>query len=415
MAAIQAPENISPQFSTYLSYLENATWGMNSTTNETFNGTAPFDTSTGYPSVALYSYTKYWITRYVSTISNYVIFVLTIFGSTSTIVTMVRMKSFYTTSTYMITLAATDFFSAMTKAMRQTRKLLNISYGDAGCRIEQFIVMTMPEVSNWIIVCVTVERFIAIRHPLKVATICTKRNTAIVLISVFVFFVTLNAHYLQTITEIISYDGDHYMCAASDLYAYFSTSILPYMEEFFYSVGPCICLFVLNICIINGLKNSNKMKQELSQNVSETVKEKRRQNIQLTRMLLCLSIMFFLFSMPASIFFIVQKYLVERNIDQVLNHAIGYVFVYFFSDLNQCMNFFVYIISGSRFREEFMKWFCCQEPKRHKQKILRSRVKSLKIYTMSDIKSETPVYTNASFCSDNETMETWSNIASGAD
>ncbi|KAL3866384.1 hypothetical protein ACJMK2_043687 [Sinanodonta woodiana] len=382
--------------------MDNATWDMISTTNETFNFTTPWDQTTVYQYDPLLSSAKYWITYYVSAISNYSIFVLTIFGSMSTIITMTKLKVFYSTSIYMITLAATDLFSAMTKAIRQTRKLLNIPYGDVGCRIEQFIVMTMPEVSNWIIVCVTVERYIAIRHPLKVTTICTKRNTAIVLISVFVFFVTLNAHYLQTIIVIIGLDGQ-YKCSAGDQYLYFLMMILPYMEEFFYSIGPCIILFVLNIGIIIGLKNSNRMKKELSQNVSENVKEKRRQNIQLTRMLLCLSMMFFLFSMPASIFFIVQQYVVQLNDNERLDHAIGYVFVTFFSDLNQCMNFFVYIITGRRFREEFMKWFCCQGSARRKGKMSRSRVNTLKMYTMSDMKSVSTAYTNEAFSGDNET------------
>ena len=36
-------------------------------------------------------------------------------------------------------------------------------------------------------------------------------------------------------------------------------------------------------------------------------------------------------------------------------------FFHFLSEMNHCVNFFLYTISGRRFRREFLAMFCCQK------------------------------------------------------
>lgn len=145
----------------------------------------------------------------------------------------------------------------------------------------------------WIVVIMTVERFIAVALPLQASRLCTvKRAKISTLIIAFVIF-AINFHFLVT-HALISRNSGALGCQAIDeKYDFFMLHIWPWIDASTYSYIPLSLLIIFNILIVHNLIKASKNIQKLNSNSN-----KNRSNLKSQ---------FFLFSLCPCLRFNSQK------------------------------------------------------------------------------------------------------------
>lgn len=183
----------------------------------------------------------------------------------------------------------------------------------------------------------TFERYIAVSQPLRASQICTIKRARYILLTIFLIFFLINAHFLWTFH--LSPDKSH--CMPYEYQSLF-LKYFTWFDSFKYSFCPFTLLITLNTLIIKSLlnaRNRNKLLEQQTSNIfNYTVNSKsssisfssisttnsghtlmkkiqrkscqpsstkvlayRRVNRRLTTMLLTVSFAFCICSMPISI------------------------------------------------------------------------------------------------------------------
>ncbi|CAF1586887.1 unnamed protein product, partial [Didymodactylos carnosus] len=132
------------------------------------------------------------------------------------------------------------------------------------CQTLYFLKFWFTDISAWLIVAVSFERFIAVRFPLR-ANISLHLAHKISLF-IILFFGIYNLHNYIT----IGFDNDHLQIE----YGYIanftvcdmkSHKWLSYIDMGFYAVLPSICILILNLLIITTLLHSRKIRNDYLQ------------------------------------------------------------------------------------------------------------------------------------------------------
>ena len=72
------------------------------------------------------------------------------------------------------------------------------NYSDFSCKIVNALGYTVSDLSVWLIIAVTVERFIAVCYPLKAATTCTKKTAVKVIGALLIVMILININFFWT-------------------------------------------------------------------------------------------------------------------------------------------------------------------------------------------------------------------------
>lgn len=294
----------------------------------------------------------YWLdTTYLWTLT-----IIGLIGNSLSMVTILRMRPLTSSSLYVAFLAIMDSCSLVIKLIFQQVTKYDIGIGSGGCQILLFLGNTSVMVANWLVVAMTAERLLAIWFPFTVAEISTKSKAWIVYISLMVVFMGVNCFYLFTFEE--DYDEvTFFTCEPMDEYKDVVVNVLYWLDAACYALAPCILLMIFNCLLLVGTWMSMREQKKLTQN-KDQMDEKRKQQNQITIMLVTVSVIFLVLTIPNGIFFMhtgswnpnsnhawAEKILVER-------------IILFLSDCNHAVNFFLYFLSGRRFRQMFLKMFC---------------------------------------------------------
>ena len=220
---------------------------------------------------------------------------------------------------------------------------------DWGCRILNLFKLTVTDYSVWLIIAVTVERYIATVHTLHAKVMCTRKRAAVVMVIVFFLLVAVNSHFLFTVKLFtFTLEGQNYtQCLGT--YETFSAEIWPVFDAFIYSVIPSIIIIVLNSIIIHtvkyryGFMDSNGKSQGAIQ-----------QEMKLTVMLIVISFTFLITTLPVTITMIVLR-LFKNSTEGICQvsfqtksiKAVVIMLMY----INHSINVFLYLLTGQKFRQ----------------------------------------------------------------
>lgn len=151
-----------------------------------------------------------------------------------------------------------------------------------------------------------IRRFIAIRYPLKAATVCTIRNAGIITATIVVVCVTKNFHFFFTST-VTERSG----CLPEDEHRDFLDDVWPWIDATFYSFLPFSLLFIFNILIIHYHRMALRRKRSLhacgSRGRASPAARPEGFNQRLTIMLLVVSFTFMALTAPKVILIIVRQ------------------------------------------------------------------------------------------------------------
>ena len=277
-------------------------------------------------------------------------FIGTVGNVLSTAVMMRRSLRSSITSFFLVILAVVDTFMLWNGLMRHYLRVIHDidvrSYSKAVCRLHIFLTYWGGQFSAWILVCMTTERFFAIFSPHKSKQYVTKLSCAIVVGVVGILLAGLNGHFFR-IQHLILYQETTY-CVTKNEYEHFIEKIWPWIDFAFFSFIPFGILVLGNMGIIIRIAHSNYVrKHSMKQNTGEV------KMTSMTAILLTVSFMFFLTTAPISIYLVLQEKFNRDPTDETLAlNSLWWAIVVNVNYINHACNFFLYCISGPRFRRE---------------------------------------------------------------
>ncbi|XP_050407375.1 FMRFamide receptor-like [Patella vulgata] len=360
------------------------------TTNIYNNGTLSTPLSTTTPS----PYGKYgpveqfkifWAAYYINLYYLWVIFAIGFPGNLASFITILRMPPLTSSTAYVAVLAAVDTLAIIDKLLFHQLTLYDIQMGDTGCRILYYFGSFFAMYANWILVAMTIERFMAIWLPLKVGNYCDGKKAAMIMAIMALVLLIADLQFFWSATQNVGKDGS-VDCSFKQEYLQFINLYWYWIDGALYAILPCILLFVFNLLIIFGIRRSGKIQKELTNSKSDQMAEKFRQLRQITIMLVVVSIVFVLLTIPNCLFFIVKPYWTyQENSYEHAQYLLTNQLIFVLSDSNHAVNFYLYFLSGKRFRRRFFDTVLCRRTVRRPftsvMRTINSNISNTSIYT----------------------------------
>ena len=314
-------------------------------------------------------FTEYKVAEFINDYYLYLICGVGIPGNIACIFTLVFMRPVMSSTIYMLCLAAVDTVAIVLKMVYLQLTAHDIQLRASGCQMMFLFGTVSQQLSNWILVAMTLERFIAIWFPFKVKTFCNKRNSITSLIVMFVFFVLANLQFVFTFEEVSDPPFLKFDCRPKQEHAKFVQYVWYWIDGALYAFVPIVLIIVFNGLIIYAVRKSGRHQRELT-NRSINMSEKLLQQRQVTVMLLTISLVCVILVLPNCIFFIVKTYWSWREtMHDTAQYYLVYQTVFVLSDLNHAVNFYLYMLRGRKFRQKFAQIICCRKirPRRNPQ------------------------------------------------
>ena len=216
------------------------------------------------------------------------------------------------------------------------------------CKLGQFLFYFGRQYSSMLLVLMSAEKCFAVYFPLKSKTVCTVRTAKWV---TGIFAVILSVYNLQWFVfyeSEFSRELGHYICVPTER----SHISFDFIDSVLYSFAPFALMFVTNFAIIFKFVRA---KCKLSNSTESTNQALAKSATRGTAMVVTVSVTFLLLTAPTAVYDALSHFI---NMD--LYHAFMNLTQY----LNHSINGVLYIIVGSRFRQEFLNIF--NRKKNHK-------------------------------------------------
>ena len=226
------------------------------------------------------------------------------------------------------------------------------------CKFAAFCTLFALQNSSFQVLAMTIDKYIAIKWPHKAATYSIPRRARMSAVSLSVCaFVYNSPHFYLTHIP----NGQCLAYGTGGLL----TKIYSWLNFVFNAVIPFTLLIYMNFVIVKAVKNSRKMfgpKTSAGTDQGMNTKEKTMKSVenQLTLMLLSVTMLFLILLCPTYIRFIYLAFAKQDTPYQYANSMLIYQISFKLYSTNSGINFFLYCISGRKFRNDLKEiLFCC--------------------------------------------------------
>lgn len=225
------------------------------------------------------------------------------------------------------------------------------------CKLRMFLPYSIKPNSQWIIVAISLDRFISISRPGKF--LFRKKTGFQVLACSFMFAFNL-IYYSIGLTPYLMYNITYDNISNTTINSskcFFDTPFLFLWMDFLNSaILPFIFITILTILTVKTIIVSRRRSTTTMIIFKKNRKESSKfKDIKFTRISIILNVLFLLFNVPFCLYALINQYIFD-SIDPYLDLLI-YVIMLFFHYCNFTSVFFINILSNSIFRDEFFKLF----------------------------------------------------------
>ena len=236
------------------------------------------------------------------------------------------------------------------------------------CKFLAFVALFALQNSTFLVVAMTIDKYIAIKWPHKAATYSTPRRAKMITIGVYVctFVYNVPQFFLSSVIG-----GQCINCGISSVFS----KVYSWFSFVLNAVIPFTMLIYMNFVIIKAVRTSHKMfkandhtiRGGRGQGLETRQRTMKSAENQLTIMLLLVTTLFLILLCPAYIRFI---YMTFAQLDTPLEYA-NSIFLFQITALlyisNSGINFFLYCISGKKFRNDLKELLCSSGTQRRDQ------------------------------------------------
>lgn len=283
------------------------------------------------------------------------IFILGLIGNALVIcVVLLNQQMRSTTNILIVSLAFADiFFLIFCVPFTATGYALPYwPFGNIWCKIVQYSMFVCAYVSIYSLVLMSLDRFLAVVHPISSMSIRTQRNTYIVVIITWVIILVGHIPLLLQygIFEYRYYGEDRSTCI--NLKNLDKSHLRKLFYASFFVFGYLLPLSL--ICVLYGF-----MLKRLLYGVvpggsqrAESIRSKKR----VTKMVIIVVVIFALCWLPIQIIFMVQNF--GTFADDIFAIAMQFA-ANCLAYMNSCVNPILYAFLSENFRRSFRKLLCC--------------------------------------------------------
>ena len=296
-------------------------------------------------------------------ISTTVILLFGTFGNVMTVIILRRLRSGWSAmNVYLTALALSDTAMLYCVALPMwARKVLDYDVYTSHVIICKLTVwgMNLASISSaWLLVALTAQRAASVVWPHRVNVICTRHKSLVISVTIMVGCGFLQSHMLYGGRLVKINNGTTETCTfRSTAYQEFYTRVWIKVTTFLYSVLPCVCLIVSNVIIGWKLTGAMKEAKEKFSARSENRKDSRQKKASsVTVTIITVSVAFIIITVP---FMIYSSVFYASTPSEI--HLFLYDVLFVIGLFNFAWNFYLYCLTGSKFREEFKKIMlgCC--------------------------------------------------------
>ena len=223
------------------------------------------------------------------------------------------------------------------------------------CRVIIYLIFTTGFISTWLIVLISLERFLVVSFPLTACLYCTKRK-----ICGIIFCLCFIACFISVVlffTGSVSIAYGKPACRFTGSNAEYDM-IIHLVAGLLYSFIPFCMMTIFNILIIKKIR-----KQAAFQGRSQVTKNaSAASSVSLVWLMATLCAFFAVTSFPAVVVFVVFyacKFL--KGISCIYEDSWLFSALVILDDINHSMNFFLYCLTGSLFRTTLLQIFKCRK------------------------------------------------------
>ena len=226
------------------------------------------------------------------------------------------------------------------------------NYNNIACKVFSVYSFLANTLASWVLVIITMERCASVVRPFDASRLFSRKRVAIGFLITLILAILLHLHLLWNYTLLQTPDGP--LCDKTPQFLnsfYFPLHI--WADLILASLVPFAIITILNCIILWKLHKSSKIRKSSGKRGGKSQRS-------MVIMLLATSFTFIILTMPLMI-------------EQLTTPTAGMPSGLFFEvavlclSLNNAINFYLYCISGSRFREELKSMFCGDKGKKAPQ------------------------------------------------
>ena len=293
-------------------------------------------------------------------------------GNCAAIVTFMTMRKRNSSHVILIALSVTDSLVLVNHCLFAYLPIYGVTFTDMFCQFYLFLATLLWHVPNVLLILLTTTKCIAVWFPLKVNVLLQTRKQICGICISFLFLFLLNFPMIFESKYLVQ---SLYSCGFRN-----SNTITVYwnwVNAVLLAFVPITILIVENIVLVIGVKKAETARMVLasSQNLIG-------QNIQVTVMVIVVCSVFILLTLPSCVFFVYREYW-DYMSDPVetAKYFLVYQIVFMLSDINHIINFYLYVVTGTKFRRHFCKLVTCKLC--YKNRTLNWSPNILNVYTCS--------------------------------
>ena len=214
------------------------------------------------------------------------------------------------------------------------------------CKIIYYFVYMIPSFSIWVLVVISIDRFLSIVYPTRFLFRKLKRNQILALFLVFIFqsiywlpvpflaYISINN---GTTNETVSY------------YCEYGTITVDIMDLFYSSLFPLFLMFISTSLTLKTIFRSRMKSQNNHQQQNQSAIKPK--DIKFAISSISLNVFFFIFNIPLTVYSLIHNFFkLESEFKELLYSVCELLFHVNYSTL-----FFVSYYFNSIFRKEFLR------------------------------------------------------------
>ena len=237
-----------------------------------------------------------------------------------------------------------------------------MNYSNTTCKLLMFLVYVSGVLSAWTLVAMTVQRAVSVLWPHRANVLCTAGKSIVIVVSMVLFIIAIHGHILYGFS-IETFKGRK-ECFASIGYESFLSGIWSWVDMLIFSLIPWLCLGTSNSLLVWKLKVSvREAEVSLGSDQADRINDRKKKATSITVTLVAVSTAFLILTFPMS-FVQILNFIMWMN--GTLNTGPPSVALYYTQQIsfplwyaNSCINFYLYCLTGAKFRRDAKQILRC--------------------------------------------------------
>ena len=222
------------------------------------------------------------------------------------------------------------------------------------CKIAAYLDNLTLQCATYQVLAMTFDKYVAIKWPHRSTIYSTPRTAKVIILTIIVSVVIYNLPHLYTTTIV---EGACYGYSAKSII----TKVFSWFTIVINAIIPFTLLIHMNYILVKTVKDSRKMFRNSVGSAGVATREKTMKSAetQLTTMLLLVTTLFLILLLPTYIRFIYAAFVTSDTPSKFATSMLISEMSYKLYVTNSGINFFLYCISGQKFRNDLKEIICC--------------------------------------------------------